>query len=41
MTKAARATENNNFELLRQLILEQGQMINTKIEDLSKQANKK
>ena len=41
MTKASRATENNNFELLRQLILEQCQAINIKIEDQSKQTNKK
>ena len=41
MTKATRATENNNFESLRQLILEQCQTINTKIEDQSKQTNNK
>ena len=40
MTKAT-ATENNNFESLCQLILEQCQMINTKIEDQSKQTNNK
>ena len=41
MTKATRATENNNFESVRQLILEQCQTINTKIEDQSKQTNNK
>ena len=41
MTKATRATENNNFELLRQLILDQCQPINTKIEDQPKQTNNK
>ena len=37
MTKAARATKNNNFKSLRQLILERCQTINTKIGDQSKQ----
>ena len=41
MTKATRATENNNFESLCQLILEQCQMINTKTEDQSKRNNNK
>ena len=41
MTKAARATENNNFEFLCQLILEECQMINTKTEDHSKETNNK
>ena len=41
MTKATRATENNNFKSLCQLILEQCQTINTKIEDQSKQTNNK
>ena len=41
MTKASRATENNDFESLRQLILEQCQTINTKIEDPSKETNNK
>ena len=40
MTKAT-ATENNNFESLCQLILEQCQMINTKIENQFKQTNNK
>ena len=41
MTKATRITKNNNFDSLRQLILEQCQTINTKIEDQSKQTNSK
>ena len=39
MTKATRATKNNNFESLRQLILNQCQTINTKTEGQSKQTN--
>ena len=39
MTKATRATKNNNFESLRQLILNQCQTINTKTEGQSKQIN--
>ena len=41
MTKAATATENNKFEFLCQLILEECQMINTKTEDHSKETNNK
>lgn len=41
MTKAVRATENNKFEFLCQLILEECQMINTKTEDHSKERNNK
>ena len=41
LTKAAKAIKNNNFESLHQLSLEQCQIINTKIEDLSKQINNK
>ena len=39
MTKATRATKNNNFESLRQLILNQCQTINNKTEGQSKQTN--
>ena len=41
MTKVARATKNNDFESLCQLILEECQMINNKIEDHSQETNNK